>query len=109
MRVTICIAAIFLSAVSSNLHSQPAAAFGELRGRVTDPTEAILAGAAVRLINSETNLTYETVSSGEGEYAFLLVPPGRYDLQVRRDGFKTGIVKGIEVTVGQVAVLDVRL
>ncbi|MEX2262536.1 MAG: TonB-dependent receptor [Bryobacteraceae bacterium] len=90
------------------LFAQPDAAHGELRGLITDPANAIVAGAVVSVRNVATGLSREALSMIDG-YRLLLLPPGSYDMQVQQDGFRTQLLKSVSVTVGQVAVVDVRL
>src|ERR1700746_2456780 len=53
-----------------------------VRGTVTDPGGNAIVGANVVLADAESK-TERTVTSGEqGEYQFLLIPPGTYRLKV---------------------------
>ena len=56
-----------------------------------------LAGAAVRLTNTETQQTREAVTNDTGAYDFATVPPGTYDMNVRKEGFTPSTQKGIAV------------
>src|SRR5260370_37145805 len=59
-----------------------------LRGTVTDPDGKAVTGANVVLANTESR-TERTVTTGnQGEYQFLLVPPGSYPLTVKTAGFR---------------------
>jgi hypothetical protein len=59
-----------------------------LRGTVTDPDGKAVTGANVVLANAESR-TERTVTTGnQGEYQFLLVPPGSYTLTVKAAGFR---------------------
>src|SRR5260370_5787785 len=44
-----------------------------------------------------------------GRYREPLLPPGEYELRMTVAGFQPGGLKGIQLTVGQDAVLDVKL
>src|ERR1051325_2436728 len=61
-------------------------------GRVLDPAGAIVPGAQIRVINDATNIEYSTVTNDAGIYAIPSVPPGKYHVQVSKNGFKN-IVK----------------
>lgn len=82
---------------------------GTLSGTVTDPSDSSVPGAKVTLTNTETGTTFEAVSDDRGEYRFPLLPPGVYDIKVEKSGFAIQSRKGITVTVGQAAVVDVKL
>lgn len=55
---------------------------GGLTGVTLDPSGAVLRGAVVRLVNQVTGAkTAPSISDEAGRFGFLLVPPGRYQLQ----------------------------
>ncbi|MBS1854074.1 MAG: TonB-dependent receptor [Acidobacteria bacterium] len=91
------------------LVAQSAAASGELQGTVTDPSSATVANVVVALRNSENGLLRHTLTGADGAYRFLLVPPGDYEVDFLRDAFQPTTVRGVRVTVGAVAALDVQL
>jgi hypothetical protein len=80
-----------------------------LSGTVTDPSNASVPGAKVTVTNSDTGLIREVTTDTEGEYRFLLLPPGFYDIKVERQGFLGQTRKGVELTVGQNASIDFHL
>ncbi len=84
---------------------------GTLTGKVTDPSGASVAKAAVVVIKSDTNSKFETVTNTEGLYTFPLLTPGSYQLTVESGGFKkysqTGIQVGSDTRVGQDVTLSV--
>src|SRR5215813_11252597 len=82
---------------------------GNIQGLVIDPSGAVVAGADVRLVNSATNLSQQTVTSSNGTYAFFNMPVGLYDLTVEGKGFRRAEVKGIKVEVNQQSRADVTL
>src|SRR5437867_1019154 len=80
-----------------------------LSGTVTDPTDAVIAGAKVTLTSAETGITRQGLTDERGEYRFLLLPPGLYAIEVESTGFGGQTRKRVEVTVGQTAVADFKL
>ena len=60
---------------------------GSVRGYITDPNDAVVPGAEVRLISEETSETRTTVSGEEGEFAFSPLAPSGYRLEVIVTGF----------------------
>src|SRR5579864_6853774 len=80
-----------------------------LTGTVLDESGGAVKGAAVTLREPETNRSYQTTSNDSGYYAIPNVPPGTYELTVSFKGFATSIRKGVELTVGQSATIDVTL
>jgi hypothetical protein len=67
----------------------PQAGTGELTGLVTDPTGAVIVGAAVELTNDATGTTRSTVTSAGGIYRFVSLPiVGKYTLSLKQSGSK---------------------
>lgn len=81
---------------------------GTVRGRVTDPQGASIAGAKLSLVSEDTNEVREAVSDGRGDYVFSLVRPGTYKLMVEQNGFQK-FSDQLIVRVNQDARLDIRL
>ncbi|MCY4633163.1 MAG: TonB-dependent receptor [Acidobacteria bacterium] len=78
------------------LSSAPAAAQdGEITGRVTDETGAVLPGATVTL--SGPDEVRVTQSDGNGNYAFPAVPAGAYSVTAALSGFSDANLQGIVV------------
>jgi len=75
----------FLLLFSFVLHAQSTNA--SLTGRVTDPSKALIIGAKIAAIGTDTNLRYESTSNGAGEYHLANLPPGPYRIQVEKSGF----------------------
>ena len=82
---------------------------GTLRGTVTDPSGAVVPGANVTVIQSDTHVGRATTTNESGDYEFPALLVGRYTVGVRAAGFKEARFNEIEVRLGHVAVADVRL
>src|SRR5215467_9876643 len=67
---------------------------GRIRGTISDPSGSAVAGAKVILINEATNITRDTETGANGEYLFIEVPVGSYELDVAQQGFKKYVRKG---------------
>ena len=76
---------------------------------MTDPSGGAVAGAKVTLINEATNATREALTSATGEYLFLEVPVGSYEIDVVGTGFKKYQRKGIVLVLNEIASVDVGL
>ncbi|HXX14895.1 MAG TPA: carboxypeptidase regulatory-like domain-containing protein [Candidatus Eremiobacteraceae bacterium] len=101
------IGAIGLLLVAPSLPAQSTG--GRIRGTVTDSSGAAVVGAKVSLINEETNASRETPTSSTGEYVFLEVPVGSYEVDVTATGFKKYQRKGIVLVLNEIAAVDVSL
>jgi carboxypeptidase family protein len=82
---------------------------GRIRGTVTDPSGGAVAGAKVTLLNEDTHATRETQTSATGEYLFLEVPVGSYEVDVTGTGFKRYERKGIVLVLNEIASVDIAL
>jgi hypothetical protein len=89
-RMNLCVefpfAVLVLGALAPALRSQYTSA--SLSGRVTDPSRARIVGAKVSAINADTNVRYQTISNGVGEYYLADIQPGLYRIEVEKTGFK---------------------
>src|SRR5437016_6084816 len=83
--------------------------FGEVTGRVTDPSGAVIPGASVALTNVNTNAVRNVVTAEAGAYTFTSIPPGFYRLRTELAGFKAAVSEPFEVQVQQVVRLDMVL
>lgn len=84
-------------------------ASGSIVGTVTDQTAAVIAGAAVEIRNQSTGMVRSGATDQSGEYDFVLLSPGVYDLTVRVQGFRDGVYRGIKVDVDQVVRTNLTL
>lgn len=84
---------------------QPA---GTITGTVIDQSGAVVAGAAVTIVESATQVTRRLTTSRAGTFTAPNLPPGRYDVRVEAAGFKQWRTAR-DVLVGRVTVVGVRL
>jgi hypothetical protein len=100
---------ILMFVVSLSTGALYAQTFGEVTGRVTDASGAVMSRASITLTNTNTNSTRQAASTDAGVYAFPSVPPGPYTLKTEVQGFKTWTSQPFEVQVQQVVRLDIVL
>ncbi|MGA8023365.1 MAG: TonB-dependent receptor [Candidatus Acidiferrales bacterium] len=105
-RLAVLAVALFLSFAGSAFAQITGA---QLSGSVRDESGAAVKGATLTLQETSTDAKYYATSNDSGFYAIPNLPPGRYDLTVTFQGFATHIHKGIVLTVGQTATVDVVL
>src|SRR5262245_23707782 len=72
---------------------------GTITGRITDPSKAVIGGAKVTLINSNTNLMSTFVTEKDGSFFFSNVQPGNYRVEVEKQGFRSVIKPAVVVHV----------
>lgn len=79
IRLTTCLFLVGLSAQVNEF---------ELSGTITDPSNAVLPQAKIRLTNTDTGAVREQVTDQRGSYHFIAVPVnGRYSLNIDAQGF----------------------
>ena len=67
------------------------------RGGV-DAKGAVVPGARVTIVNTDTNLTRETTTDGQGAFSFVNVLAGPYDVKVALQGFREAVRSRVPVT-----------
>jgi carboxypeptidase family protein len=82
---------------------------GSIRGRVADPSGARIPGAAVTVTSLETGVARTVTADEAGNYRVLSLPVGRYAVRAEKTGFKAEVQTGIDLVVGQEAVLNLKL
>ena len=80
-----------------------------LRGTVTDPSGSVVSGATVTLENTESNTKRTVITSIQGDYQFLFLPPGTYSLTVATAGFERYEQTGLQLLVNTPATANIRL
>ncbi len=82
---------------------------GTLTGTITDPANLPLAGARVTATHKGTGLEREAVVPDSGTFTLPALPIGHYTVTVSATGFKSVRFDNVELQVGTVRTLDVRL
>src|ERR1017187_10530385 len=70
---------------------------GTITGTVTDPTGAVVQGAAVKITDEATKVQTVTQSNGSGSYVSPGLTVGTYSVAVTKAGFKSYEVTGVEL------------
>ena len=82
---------------------------GQISGTVVDANGAVVVGASVKLTSQSTSQMREMLTGEAGEFAFPLLPPGRYKLEVAANGFRTTLIDDATVNITQTTSLVVHL
>jgi hypothetical protein len=74
-----------------------------ISGTVTDPTGAVIPGAAVTAHNTETGIVSATQTNAQGFYSFPALPAGKYEVRIKAPGFQeyreTGLVLDVNTAL----------
>ncbi len=94
----VCCGSVLSQSATSSVH-----------GTVTDPQGNLVAGATVNLLNTEKNFTRTQTTSDAGTFAFTLIPPGDYTVEVQATGFKKAVLTGVSALVAKATDVKVQL
>jgi len=78
-------------------------------GVVKDTSGALVPGVSITVKHTESGLTRTVVSGERGGYNVPLLPVGAYEITTTMPGFKQAVRSGINLVVGQEAVVDLTL
>src|SRR6266403_571407 len=78
-----------------------------LSGTVTDPTGALIPGAALTLTNTDTGAQRTSTSDAQGRYTFAQIQPGPYKLTAKSSGFNDVVVNDLRLLVNTPATVGV--
>jgi hypothetical protein len=98
-----------VTVVATSLPAQ--SIYATLTGVVSDPAEAVVPGATVKLRNEQSNSLRETVTNGEGYYTFASLSVGdfTYELTVEAKGFVVYKAGGITLNGAEKRNINVTL
>ena len=103
---------ILLAAVGFGMLATASAAqvsSGQISGRITDGTGAVLPGVTVTVTQTDTRLVRTAVTDELGVYTFASLPVGPYQLEAALSGFTTFLQPGILLQVNANLVVDAAL
>ncbi len=102
------IVVIFTLAVAC-VCAQAANVNARIRGLVTDPQDAVIAGAQITATNIATGVKYTTVSGQDGGYFFPQLPIGSYSVSASMQGFQRFNATGIVLNIDQEYVEPIQM
>ena len=76
---------------------------------MTDPTGAVIAGAQVAAINTGTNFRYQAATNGAGQYYLANLPPGSYQIEIEKSGFKKLVKPDVVLHVQDALTIDFQM
>ncbi len=82
---------------------------GTIEGTIVDASGAVLPGVTVNITNTDTGTARSVVTNERGVYRAPLLPLGTYAVAAELSGFKKFEQKGITLTAGQTAVINISL
>ena len=79
---------------------------GAITGTIEDATRHVLAGVKLSVRHLDTGMSRTTQTSADGRYLIPAAAPGEYEIRAEMPGFRPYMRKGLQVTIGQMAVVD---
>jgi hypothetical protein len=83
--------------------------FGNITGKVTDQSGAVLPGVTVTVTNNETKRSTVVVSDSEGNFYAAALDPGRYAVKFELAGFISQEAPNVILLLGSTATVDSTL
>jgi hypothetical protein len=81
---------------------------GTLRGQVSDPSGAAVAGATI-LLTTPTGSSMDATTNKDGSYEFKDLPAGKYQIKALAQGFALFTLEAVVVAAGQIAGVNIAL
>jgi len=82
---------------------------GRIAGVIKDATGAVIPGATVVVKNDRTGEEHSTLTGDAGEYQVTALRPSSYNVKANLSGFNPVEATGIQLVVGQKAIVDLTL
>jgi hypothetical protein len=99
-------AALFFASAA---HAQGVGASADIVGTITDPSGAAIPKAKVTATDTAKGISRTIFSDEHGEYRLNGLAPSTYDVTVEATSFQPATERNVVLTVGQTALVDVRL
>jgi len=85
------------------------AQMAQIAGRISDPFGSAVPETTISATNTQTGIRRIGTSNEEGNYGIPVLPPGDYDIVVRKEGFKAISRGGIKLQVNDRVTFNFRL
>lgn len=82
---------------------------GTITGIVVDPSGAIIPGAQIEVVKTDTGSKTDIVSNKTGEYTVPYLEPGPYTVTVNAPGFREFVRSGLVLETEQTITINVKL
>src|SRR5437867_3036146 len=102
------VAILVLIALGTNWLAFAQTATATIVGVVKDASGALIPGVSITVKHTDTGQTRTAISSDSG-YNVPLLPVGAYEISTMMPGFKQQVRSGVNLVIGQQAVIDLTL
>jgi iron complex outermembrane receptor protein len=81
----------------------------DLRGSITDPSQAAIPNASIEAINIDSQARWVAKTNGQGSYKISNLPSGKYQVIVRASGFSPNVKAEIEISADKSLTHNIQL
>jgi Carboxypeptidase regulatory-like domain/TonB dependent receptor/TonB-dependent Receptor Plug Domain len=78
----------------------------QISGTVVDSSKAVIPNASIEIVNTATQVKWETKSNGDGRYVAPSLLPGTYRITVQATNFDSQIVENLKLNIAGEVSLD---
>jgi len=86
-----------------------AALDGTVREQVSEGVMRPVGGVRIQIRNVQTGQANTTLTTGEGVFRLLLLPPGGYELWAEAEGYEALTIASLSLNANEVVTLEIRL
>ena len=108
MAARVCALVLCLCGMAAAAAAQETVNLGSISGRVSDAQGAVVPGASIAVRHTDTNVTVEASTDGDGRFRFPYLRLGLYELRVSLQGFET-VTRSLSVSAGSAFELPILL
>ena len=107
--LTPCVSMLLFTSGYTSGYAQNAVSTGSITGTVHDPSGQVVANANVVAVNEATGERVTSASNTSGTFSFPALKIGLYDVTVSSTGFKSSVLRALDVGVGRTAEANATL
>src|SRR5271163_1346359 len=109
MKSILLVELVFFLLLIPAANAQGVGASGQIKGTVFDPSGSVIPSVTVEAVDVAKGTHYTATSDSSGQFQFPNLPPSVYELTSRHSGLQTQVQKGLQLEVGQTAIVDFHL
>ncbi len=101
--------ALLACVMSSSISAVAQSTFGSIVGTVKDQSGSVVPGAIVTLVNKGSSAKHSATSSASGNYEFLNLDAGTYEVSIQASGFKDQVFSNLVLQARDTQRIDANL
>lgn len=108
MKPRICLLALLLF-TTGLAQAQGVGSSGGITGTVVDATGAVMPNVTVSIVDTQTGLKRQVLTSEAGQYRVTGLSPSTYEVRAAASGFATELRRNVTLAIGQTLISDFRM